>query len=55
MPSETFYLVALVRTDVSESVLPPSSRFLGVIGFHSCVTVETLLIGVSIEGKKHYG
>jgi hypothetical protein len=40
MSSDTLYLVALARTDVSENVSSPSS------GFHSCVTVELLLIGL---------
>jgi hypothetical protein len=44
-----FYRVALVRTDVSENITPPSSGFLRVLGLHSCVTVETLLISLSIE------
>jgi hypothetical protein len=44
------YRVALVRTDVSEHILPPSSNFIKVMGFHSCVTVESLLISLSIEG-----
>jgi hypothetical protein len=50
MPSGTLYCLALVRTDVSENILPPSSGFLTVIGFHSCVTVESLLYSLSIEG-----
>jgi hypothetical protein len=45
----TFYHVALVRTDISEKI-SPSSGFLRVIGPHSCVTVESLLVSLSIEG-----
>jgi hypothetical protein len=40
MPSVTLYRAALFRTDVSKNISSPSSKFLGVIGFHSCVTVE---------------
>jgi hypothetical protein len=42
------YRVALVRTDVSENISPQSSWLLNVRGYHSCVTVECLLISVSI-------
>jgi hypothetical protein len=41
--------VVLVITDVSENMSPPSSGFLKVIGFHSCVNVESLLVNFSIE------
>jgi hypothetical protein len=44
------YRVALVRTDISENVSFPSSGFLRGIGFHSYVTVELLLLSLSIEG-----
>jgi hypothetical protein len=50
MSSGTLYRVALVKTDVSENVSPPSSGLLRVIGFHSCVfdhkqypSMETLI------------
>jgi hypothetical protein len=46
MLSRILYHVALVRTDV----LSPSSGFLRMIGFHSCVTMETLLLSLFIEG-----
>jgi hypothetical protein len=36
--------VAIVRTDVSENILPPFSGFLRVIALHICVTVESMLI-----------
>jgi hypothetical protein len=41
--------VTLVRTDVSENISPSFSGCLRVIGFHSGVTVESLLVGLSIE------
>jgi hypothetical protein len=50
MPFDTLYSVAQVRTDVSENISSPSSGFLRVIGSHSCVTVESLLISLSIDG-----
>jgi hypothetical protein len=50
MLSGTLYRIALVRTNVSKNILSPSSGFFRVIGFHSCDTVESLLIGLSIEG-----
>jgi hypothetical protein len=37
-------------TNVLENIPPLSSGFLRVIGLHSCVTVESLLISLSIEG-----
>jgi hypothetical protein len=40
------YRVALVRSDVSENVSSSSSVFLMVIRFHSCVTVESLLLSI---------
>jgi hypothetical protein len=49
MSSGTLYHVALVRIDVLENISPPSSWILRVIRFHSCVTVESLLISHSIE------
>jgi hypothetical protein len=49
MPSGTLYRVALVRTDVSENALSPSSEFFGVICFHSCVSVESLLVSLPIK------
>jgi hypothetical protein len=52
VPSGTLYCVAVVRIDVSENLSPPSSGFLSVIWFHSWVTVESLLVGLSLEG--HY-
>jgi hypothetical protein len=42
--------VALVRTDVSEKISSPSSEFHRLLGPHSCVTMEPLLISLSIEG-----
>jgi hypothetical protein len=50
MPFGIWYHVAVVRTDVSEKTSAPSSGFLGVIEFHSCVTVEWLFISLSIDG-----
>jgi hypothetical protein len=50
MSSETLYPVALARTDVSENLLSPSSRFLKLIGFHSCITMETLFLSLSVKG-----
>jgi hypothetical protein len=41
--------VAVVITDASENISSPSSGFLKVIGRHNCVTVESLLISLSIE------
>jgi hypothetical protein len=49
-PSGSLYHVALVRTDVSENISPPSSGFLRVIGAHSCGTVQSLLIILSTDG-----
>jgi hypothetical protein len=49
MSSETLCHVALVRTDFSENVLFPSSGILRLIGFHSCIAMETLLLSRSIE------
>jgi hypothetical protein len=50
MRSGTVYRVVRVRTDVSENISPPSSWFLRVMCFQSCVTVESLLIGLPVEG-----
>jgi hypothetical protein len=50
MSSGTLYLVAVVRTDISGNITPPSSGFLRVRGLHSCVTVESLLINLSTKG-----
>jgi hypothetical protein len=50
IPSGALYHVALIRIVVSENTSPPSSRFLRAKGFHSCVTVQSLLISLSIEG-----
>jgi hypothetical protein len=44
MPFGTVCHVALVRTDISEDISSPSLGFLSVIGFHSCVTVETITL-----------
>jgi hypothetical protein len=52
MPSGTLYSVALVITDDSENISLPSSGFFRMIGLHTCVTVESVLINISIEG--HY-
>jgi hypothetical protein len=41
--------VALVKTDFSENMSPSSSGFFRVIGFHTCITVESLIISLSIE------
>jgi hypothetical protein len=46
MPSGTLYRVALVGTAVLENISLPSSGCLKVTGFHSCVTVELLLISL---------
>jgi hypothetical protein len=43
---------SVIQTEVSENVSSPSSGFLMVKGFHSCVTVESLLPILSTEG--HY-
>jgi hypothetical protein len=51
VPFETLYRVALVRPNVSENISPPSSGFLGVIRFHSVITMETLFNNLSIEGN----
>jgi hypothetical protein len=51
MPSGTLYRVVLDRTDVSEKVLSPFSGLLTMIGFHGSVSVVSLLISLSIEGK----
>jgi hypothetical protein len=45
------YTVSLFRTDVSENELSPFPEVLRLIGSHSCITVETLLLSVSIEGR----
>jgi hypothetical protein len=50
MSSGTLCRVAVIRTDVSGNVSRPYAGFFRVIGFHSCVTVESLLIRLSIEG-----
>jgi hypothetical protein len=50
MPSGILYHIVLVRTEVSENISLPSSGFVGVIQFHSYVSVESLLISLSIEG-----
>jgi hypothetical protein len=52
MSSAALYCVALFQTDVLENVQSPSSGVLMLIGFHSCITVETLLLSLSTEG--HY-
>jgi hypothetical protein len=39
-----------VRTDVSENISPPSSGFLKVLRSHIYVTMESLLMSLSIEG-----
>jgi hypothetical protein len=44
MPSGTLYHIALGGTDILENISPPSSRFLRVIGFHICITMQTLFI-----------
>jgi hypothetical protein len=44
------YRVALVITDISGNISPPSSRFLRVMGFHNLITVESVFINLSIEG-----
>jgi hypothetical protein len=50
MLAENLYRVALVLTDVSENISPPSSGFLSVRGPSSCITVESLVISLFIEG-----
>jgi hypothetical protein len=47
----TLYCVGLVATDISENISPPSSWFLRVIGPHSCVTVESLLISLLVLSR----
>jgi hypothetical protein len=43
--------VAIARRDISENVLSPSSGlFKCLIRFHSCITAETLLLSLRIEG-----
>jgi hypothetical protein len=46
MPSGTLYPIALVRIVVSEDI----ASIFRVIGFHSCVTVDSLLIDLPVEG-----
>jgi hypothetical protein len=46
--SSTLYRVAF-RTAVSDNVLSQSSGFLRLIVFHSCITVETLLLWKPID------
>jgi hypothetical protein len=53
MFSGTLYHVALFRTDVSKNVLPSSSGVLRLIVFQNCITVERLLLSLSIEGHWH--
>jgi hypothetical protein len=50
MASGALYRVVLVRTDVSENLSSRCSGFLKLIGFHSCIAVQTLLLNLSIEG-----
>jgi hypothetical protein len=50
MASGMLCRVALVRADVSETASSSSSGFLRVVRFHSCVTMESLLISLSTEG-----
>jgi hypothetical protein len=50
MPSGTSHRVTLVLTDVSENLQSQSSVLFTVIGFHRCVTVESLLIiSIAVE------
>jgi hypothetical protein len=44
MPFAVLCRVAVAIIYVSERISPPSSGFLSVIGFHSCVTVESLFM-----------
>jgi hypothetical protein len=44
------YRAALITTDVSENISPPSSGILKVKEFHSCGTMEALLVSLSIGG-----
>jgi hypothetical protein len=48
------YRVALVRFDVSETISPPSSWFLGVIGFHVCYHGITLHRRILLVVEEHY-
>jgi hypothetical protein len=48
-PSGTLCPVELVRTEVSEDVLSPSSGVLRLIGFHCSITVETILLSHRTE------
>jgi hypothetical protein len=49
MPSGTLYHVALIQPDVSENASPLSSGFFRMLGFNSCVDMESLLISLCIE------
>jgi hypothetical protein len=51
MPSGALCRVALVRTNVSENISLLSSGFLRVMGSNICVTVESLLMSLYIEGS----
>jgi hypothetical protein len=53
MSSGTLCRVALLRSDVSENLLSPSSGFLKLTGFHSCVTVETKSQKISFNWHRH--
>jgi hypothetical protein len=51
MCSRSLQHVALVETDVSQNILPPSSDFLKMI-ISTFFTVKLLMVSLSIEG--HY-
>jgi hypothetical protein len=40
-----------MRSPPEEGISPPSSGILWVIGFHSCITAETLSISLSRQGN----
>jgi hypothetical protein len=44
-----FVPCGVVRTNVLENISHPSTGFLRVLGLHSCVTMESLLISLSTE------
>jgi hypothetical protein len=50
MYSRTLYRVAPFIADVSENISPPSSGVVMFMGFHSRITVFTLVLSLSIEG-----
>jgi hypothetical protein len=49
---DVIHRIALFWLNVSEKELPPSSGVVVLLGFHTCITAETLLLSLSIE--RHY-